>query len=287
MSPHISAFSLHRPECQKHPILVSSPHSGRVYPPDFCKIARMSMDGLRLSEDRFVDLLVEDIGALGVPVLTANLPRSFVDLNRSPMELDRQLISGISTEFIQAPITSRVRQGLGGVPRVAANGAEIYNRRLPMRDVRRRLLHYYFPYHKMLRSLIVSTCANFGFAVLLDFHSMPSSSVNISKDIPRTIVLGNAFGRAAPAHLTGKALEIFSNLGYQVFENQPYSGGFITRHYGQMGRNIFVLQIEVSRAAYMDEKTLKLQEGFHGVKGEITQFVANFAKGLQLLQAAE
>jgi len=286
-APHISAFSLYRPECQKLPILVSSPHSGRLYPSDFQKIVRISMDGLRLSEDRFVDLLVEDIPGLGVPVLVANLPRSFIDLNRSPMDLDPELISGMPTTLTQGPMSPRVRQGLGVVPRVAANGAEIYNHTLSIAEARRRLLRYYFPYHKMLRALISSTRANFGFTVLFDVHSMPSRSVNISDDTPRTIVLGNAFGRAAPAHLTDMAMEIFSSLGYRVVRNTPYSGGFITQHYGQLDRGVFVLQLEISRASYMDEQTLMLRDSFGGVKADITQFVAKFARSLPLLQAAE
>ena len=96
-SPNIHTFSLDRPDCQRLPIVVSSPHSGRLYPSNFREIARISVDSLRLSEDRFVDLLVEDIPALGVQVLAANFPRSFVDLNRSPMDLDPELISGLST----------------------------------------------------------------------------------------------------------------------------------------------------------------------------------------------
>ena len=215
-SPNIHTFSLDRPDCQRLPIVVSSPHSGRLYPSNFREIARISVDSLRLSEDRFVDLLVEDVPALGVPVLAANFPRSFVDLNRSPMDLDPELISGLSTTLNKGLMSPRVRQGLGVVPRVAANGAEIYSQTLSIADARRRLLSYYFPYHKMLRTLLSSTCDNFGFAVLFDVHSMPSRSVNISGNTPRTVVLGNAFGSSAPAYLPDMAKKIFRGLGFQV-----------------------------------------------------------------------
>ncbi|MBT06412.1 MAG: N-formylglutamate amidohydrolase [Rhodospirillaceae bacterium] len=285
--PHIGTFSLDRPDLQRFPIVVSSPHSGRLYPSDFRKIARISVDSLRRSEDRFVDLLVEDIPVLGVPVLAANFPRSFLDLNRSPMDLDPELISGLSTTLTRGLMSPRVRQGLGVIPRVAANGAEIYNQSLSIGDARRRLLSYYFPYHKMLRALISSTCAKFGLAVLFDVHSMPSRAVNISGNAPRTVVLGNAFGSSAPAYLTDMALKIFSRLGYQVFRNEPYSGGFITQHYGQLERGVFVLQVEICRAAYMDEETLRPREGFSGVKKDLAQFVMEFAESLSLLQAAE
>ena len=286
-SPNIHTFSLDRPDCQRLPIVVSSPHSGRLYPSNFREIARISVDSLRLSEDRFVDLLVEDIPALGVPVLAANFPRSFVDLNRSPMDLDPELISGLSTTLTKGLMSPRVRQGLGVVPRVAANGAEIYSQFLSIADARRRLLSYYFPYHKMLRTLLSSTCDNFGFAVLFDVHSMPSRSVNISGNTPRTVVLGNAFGSSAPAYLTDMAMKIFRGLGYQVLRNDPYSGGFITQPYGQVDRGVFVLQVEICRAAYMDEETLRPWNDFAGVKRDLAQFVVDFAESLPLRQAAE
>ena len=122
-----SSFFLSKPGSQKLPFVISSPHSGRCYPPEFQRMSRVSVAGLERSEDRFVDLLVRGVVDLGVPVLGANFPRSFVDLNRSPTDLDPQLISGISGVFVQETISEKVRQGLGVLPRLAANGAEIYD----------------------------------------------------------------------------------------------------------------------------------------------------------------
>jgi N-formylglutamate amidohydrolase len=84
-----------------------------------------------------------------------------------------------------------------------------------------------------------------------------------------------------------EAAVIFSNLGYRVLRNKPYSGGFITQHYGSPGEGISVLQIEISRAAYMDEQTLKPRRSFDRVKADVALFISTFADRLKLAQAAE
>ena len=282
-----SSFLLSKPDSQKLPLVISSPHSGRCYSPEFQRMSRVSVAGLERSEDRFVDLLLRGVVDLGVPVLEANFPRSFVDLNRSPTDLDPQLISGISGVFVRETISEKVRQGLGVLPRLAANGAEIYDQLLPISEARRRLLYYYFPYHKMLRALLSATKARFGFVVLMDFHSMPSRSVGEGSSVANSVVLGDAFGTSALSDVADEAAVIFSNLGYRVLRNKPYSGGFITQHYGRPGEGISVLQIEISRAAYMDEQTLKSRRSFDRVKADVALFISAFADRLKLAQAAE
>jgi len=282
-----SSFFLSKPDRQKLPFIISSPHSGRCYYPEFERMSRVSVAGLERSEDRFVDLLVRGVVDLGVPVLEANFPRSFVDLNRSPTDLDPQLISGISGVFVQETVSEKVRQGLGVLPRLAANGAEIYDQLLPISEARRRLLYYYFPYHKMLRELVRATKARFGFVVLMDFHSMPSKSVDGDSSVTNSVVLGDAFGKSALSDVADEAAVIFSNLGYRVLRNRPYAGGFITQHYGRPGDGISVLQIEVNRAAYMDEQTLKPRESFDRVKADVAVFISAFANRLKLARAAE
>ena len=42
-------------------------------------------------------------------------------------------------------------------------------------------------------------------------------------------------------------------LGYSVRRNDPYAGGYITRHYGRPREGMHALQIEIARELYMDE----------------------------------
>ena len=44
--------------------------------------------------------------------------------------------------------------------------------------------------------------------------------------------------------------------------NKPYAGGFITEHYGNPAADCHALQIEVSRALYMDERRFERSERF-------------------------
>ena len=273
-----SSFLLSKPDSQKLPLVISSPHSGRCYFPEFQRMSRVSVAGLERSEDRFVDLLLGGVVDLGVPVLEANFPRSFVDLNRSPTDLDPQLISGISGVFVRETISEKVRQGLGVLPRLAAGGAEIYDRLLLISEARRRLLYYYFPYHKMLRALLSATKARFGFVVLMDFHSMPSRSVGEGSSVANSVVLGDAFGTSALSDVADEAAVIFSNLGYRVLRNKPYSGGFTTTNYGNPLNGIHVLQIEINRGLYMDEYRIRRSDGMSNLTQQIAEFTCALTK---------
>ena len=48
--------------------------------------------------------------------------------------------------------------------------------------------------------------------------------------------------------------------------NSPYSGGYITRKYGKKENNINVIQIEISKNYYMDEKTFELKKNLNNIK---------------------
>ena len=282
-----NSLSLSDPGIQETPVIVSSPHSGRKYPNEFQKMSRMPVAALERAEDRFVDMLVDRGVDLGVPVLAATFPRSFVDVNRSPLDLDPKLINGMSGLFTQKPLNQKVRQGLGVVPRLAGSGAEIYRCPLQITQARQRLLEYYFPYHKMLRALVDRTYDKFGYAIILDFHSMPSRSANGAHGAEGNVVIGDAYGRSARLDVVRNVARIFMDMGYKVLRNTPYAGGFITRHYGQPQKRISAIQIEISRATYMDEKTLQLNESFGKTRYDIASFLDTFSNTLAFGQAAE
>ena len=282
-----NSFSLSDPAIQEVPLVVSSPHSGRNYPSEFQKMSRMPLVALARSEDRFVDMLVDGSVGLGIPVLAASFPRSFVDVNRSPLDLDPKLINGISGLLAQQPLNEKVQQGLGVVPRLAGGGAEIYRDSLQIRQVRKRLLRYYFPYHKMLKALVARTCDKFGYAIILDFHSMPSKSLNVTHGGQGNVVIGDVYGRSATLGIVHNVVNAFVDMGYKVLRNQPYAGGFITQYYGKPRARISAVQIELSRASYMDEKTLQPNENFINTRSDITSFLDSFSRSLEDSCAAE
>ena len=284
------------PKIQTLPLVLASPHSGRDYPPAFLRHAHLAKSALRMSEDAFVDTLFAAAPDRGAPLITALFPRTFVDANREPLELDPAMFS----DRLPWPVnrnSPRVRGGLGVIARVGANGAPIYDRRLPVAEARERIRQHYFPYHRALRQLVHDTRQRFGHVILLDCHSMPSQAVarlsvtigRVSNEPARPIdfVLGDCHGASCTSDITDSAEEVLTDLGYTVARNSPYAGGFTTRHYGHPERGIHALQIEVNRALYMDEATLERHAGADRLAEELGEAIAHIAGASPIARAAE
>ena len=99
MSAHIvdeldPPFEVAEPVALSGPVVCNSPHSGRSYPAEFLAQTRLDLSVLRRSEDTFVDELFAEAVRLGVPMMRAHFPRSFLDVNREPYELDPRMFEG-------------------------------------------------------------------------------------------------------------------------------------------------------------------------------------------------
>ena len=193
---HNRAYSILRPAEQTMPLVVSSPHSGRDYRPDFLAVSRLDAVTLRRSEDSFVDELFTAAPACGAPLLHALFPRAYVDPNREAYELDPAMFEDSLPDYANTR-SPRVRGGLGTIARVVANGAEIHRHKLRVAEALERIRSFYRPYHAALARLIHETRERFGNAVLIDCHSMPSIGGPMDRD-PGTsrvdIVLGDRHG---------------------------------------------------------------------------------------------
>ncbi|MGE5503292.1 MAG: N-formylglutamate amidohydrolase [Actinomycetota bacterium] len=267
------------PPEQTVPLVFASPHSGTDYPADFVAASRLDAHALRRSEDSFVDQLFACAPGHGAPLIAALFPRAFCDPNREPYELDPTMFSGPLPDHVNSR-SARVVAGLGTIPRVVANGAEIYAAKLPAAEAERRIARYYRPYHDRLRRLVDDTRRRFGWSLVVDCHSMPSVGGPTDRDhgLSRVdVVLGDCFGAACAPLFTMIAEETLRRLGYRVVRNTPYAGGFTTRHYGQPRQGSHALQIEVNRALYMDEATHQPISGFAPLAADLEQVVAALA----------
>jgi N-formylglutamate deformylase len=247
---------LDRPERQRLPLVLASPHSGTLYPAGFLAQSRLPLLDLRASEDSHIDTVFRAGPALGVPLLSAVFPRVYVDVNRARLELDPAMFHDALP--LQAVTESpRVRSGLGTLPRVAGEGQCIYRAPLSFADAERRLRACYDPYHAALSGLIDETRAAFGQCTVVDCHSMPSSAVvgTGGRRGPPDIVLGDRNGESCDASVTDAADAVLRAAGFRVRRNKPYAGGYTTSHYGRPGLGVHVLQIEINRAIYMNEAT--------------------------------
>ena len=258
------------------PLVFASPHSGSFYPPEFVAASPLDLAMLRRSEDCYVDQIFSEAPRLGAPLVRALYPRAYLDVNREPYELDPEMFNGALPSF--ANTTSvRVGAGLGTIPRIVATRREIYRGKLEFQEAERRVEAVYRPYHRALGALIARAHAKFGFCILIDCHSMPSTGlpVSLSGD-PRSIdmVLGDRSGLSCAPAVTDAVDSFLSQRRYRVARNNPYAGGFTTQHYGDPGNGTHALQLEINRNLYMDESTFKPRARFEALKRDITDLMA-------------
>lgn len=257
-----------RPHGAAAAVVYSLPHSGRYYPDSFVAQARQSGKGLRASEDAFVDDMVGLSPDLGVFGIACRYARAFCDVNRNPLELDARLIRG---ELPKAALSlsARVKAGFGVVARRIAAGQDIYRQPLDMEEVQRRIDLVHRPYHRALGKLIVEAAAQGGPVRLIDWHSMPSSSLGQISGPKPDIILGNLHGESCSEALTRKIKGVLEKQGLRVGLNRPFAGGYIIEHYGRPAgldiggtpARVEAIQIEINRAIYMDEATMEPHSG--------------------------
>ncbi len=270
-SDKIPPFSVSAPAEQRVPYVFNSPHSGRVYPPSFLRSSKLDTSQIRGSEDFHVDDLFQDVVRIGAPLVKANFPRAFVDANREPYELDEKLF-GEKLPSYSNKKSVRVACGLGTIARVVAESQEIYHEKPTIDEALERVENLYRPYHEYLRKLLARTHVQFGYSVLIDCHSMPSSAVGGSNASKPDIIIGDRFGTSCSFYISSAITEIFKDLGLKVARNKPYAGGFITEHYGRPDLGLHAVQIEINRGLYMDEKRLILTPGFEQLRTQIAMF---------------
>jgi N-formylglutamate deformylase len=247
------------------PLVVASPHSGRLYPTMLLAGSRLRLAQLRRAEDAFVDALLD--GIAGVPVLNATHARCWIDLNRRPDELDPAMFDGPLA--VPVALTERVQAGLGVIPRLAGQGLEIYARRLPAGEAAARLATLHAPWHGRLASLLDAARVRHGAALLLDCHSMPSPG----GPRPPQIVLGDCHGQSAAPAIVQAIEDHFRRAGYRVARNAPYAGGYTTRQHGRPAGGIHAVQIEIDRALYLDDHRLTLHTGAGRMRALLTGLV--------------
>ncbi|HEY8573140.1 N-formylglutamate amidohydrolase [Phenylobacterium sp.] len=260
------------------PLVFASPHSGRLYPDDMMAAAALDAVSIRRSEDAFVDDLIAGSAGLGASVIAARFARAYIDLNREAFELDPAMFADELPEFARAR-TARVAAGLGAIARVVSEGQEIYARKLTFAEARARIEGAHRPYHSALTRLIAEAHAAHGFAILIDWHSMPAAAAKAGgRERPCDIVLGDRFGAACAGLLTARVERELEALGYRVARNTPYAGGYTTEHYGRPARRTHALQIEINRALYLDEAKLVPTGGFDKLKGDIEALTRTLAQ---------
>lgn len=264
------------PSVDAVPLVVSSPHSGQIYPPSLLGEIAVGPAELRRLEDGCVDRLFDCAPALGAPLLRARFARAYVDPNREAFELDAALFDHGLPGHVNASST-KARAGLGTVPS-RIGGLPIYRGALSFAEVEQRIRLAYWPYHLALQRLIARSLAEFGVALLLDCHSMPRQSAEGDDGALIDVALGDRYGRSCATTVVDHAERLLRGLGLTVARNRPYAGGYITARYGQPKTGVHALQIEIRRDLYMDETTLEPDAGLDQVRPLLRALLAHLAE---------
>lgn len=243
------------------PLVISFPHVGLEWPDDEPR-PRPAVDFAR-NADLAVDQLYPDAPLLGAATVRARFSRLLIDLNRAPDDVSAALVPDHPAPRPRQPpwATAGGRSppvhNRGLIWRTAVGNLPIFSGPLPYAELRVRLHRYYEPYHRAIEVLLERRRARFGYAVLLEAHSMPSS---VSGDL----VLGTFEGGACSPELEAAALAALASAGplgvsLAIRLNDPYRGGELVRKFGRPELGIHALQLEVNRALYMDEASLQLR----------------------------
>ncbi len=274
-------YTLFMPRAEAMPVLLSIPHSGTHYLQAFLDRSSLDEMQIRQSEDSFIDMFFAMAAHYGAHVLIANYPRAFVDLNRAENELDPYLIKQ-KLKKSDINFSTRTAAGLGVIPRVVAENTPIYPDKIDLKEAQKRLTHIYRPFHNALQQTITHIKQKFGYVILLDMHSMPShllDDIATHHNEPMIdITIGDKYGRACATHVSVAIASYFRDRNYHVSLNQPYSGGFITTHYGKPTKAQHAVQIEINRKLYMDEKKFMPHEGFETLRAHLHGLVSYIAR---------
>ncbi len=275
MSSLSPPFEILAPAEWTAPAVFNSPHSGRDFPEVFLRQTRLPLTTLRKSEDCFVDELFASCIDHGAPMLRALVPRSYIDLNREPYELDPRMFSAELPGYANTG-SPRVAGGLGTIPRIVSEGEDIYRGRLDFAEVRKRIEQIYIPYHRTLSALTNAVLSKAGEVLLVDCHSMPASAtahVAPPGGGPVDVVLGDRFGASCAEDISAFIEERLARHGLKVLRNKPYAGGFITQNHGAPHRGQHALQIEINRGLYMNETSLEKTGDFQTVRAVLEDMV--------------
>jgi N-formylglutamate amidohydrolase len=241
-----ATFVRHGPAEPLSPVILSVPHAGRDYPEALRSAIRVPVDALRGLEDRHADAI-----ALAArreeTLLVAPRARAWIDLNRAEHERDPRLDDGAWPHG--APLSAKVRSGLGLVPRRVGSAGDIWQRRLSADEVQQRIHADHRPWHAAIEAALAAAHMRFGVAVLLDVHSMPALG---DPATAARLVPGDRFGKSAAARFLGRIEGVARAHGVRTAANTPYSGGHILERHGNPRRGVHAIQLEFDRSLYLD-----------------------------------
>lgn len=264
---------VHEAQGPLSPLVLDSPHSGSDYPPDFDHVCERDL--LRRAEDHLVDRLYGFAPALGVPLICAPFPRSYLDVNRAPEDIDPALLAPHEREGLVP--TAKSALGVGLVWRLLDGREPIYGRPLTRAELASRIERCWVPYHRAVAGAIDAAHARHGVSVHINCHSMPARSSlypsALAHTMPYDFLVGDRDGSTASAALTRRVAELLRADGHRVGINEVFKGVELVRRHAapELGRHS--IQIEINKRLYMDEERHAAHDGYARVQALLDRMV--------------
>lgn len=266
------------------PLVVDSPHSGLKFPADARCVA--PADALLTSWDAYVDRLMASTPEAGGTLIAASFHRAYIDANRDELDVDRELLGEPWPELVPTAYSAR---GMGLIRRWALPGVPMYDRPLAVSEVKRRITHYYRPYHAALQKALDEAHQQFGAVWHVDCHSMKSTgnAMNVDSGQARPdLVISDGEGTTADPQFTAWAAQCWRDLGYRVNVNDPYKGGGIVRRYGAPHLKRHSIQLEFNRKLYMNEATFEPNAGIEKLEDDVRTFLIQLRQHIHMAAPA-
>lgn len=137
---------------------------------------------------------------------------------------------------------------------------------------------YYFPYHNKLNNLVNSALRTNKKTILIDCHSFSKEIIMNGKisNLPDICIGYNDYFEK-DEQLLKITLNYFSNLGYNIVVNYPYSGAMIPNCLMKnRNKNFASIMIEINKNLYMNG--LKKSQNFSKLKNEIFGYLTYVKK---------
>lgn len=236
-----SPFRIVQPKTPLRPILLSVPHCGTAFPDDLRDLYHTQHLQHPDDTDWFVHQLYDFAHEMGITVIHAHYSRYVIDLNRDPEGKALYNDGRVITEL---------------VPTRTFADQPLYRNAPPDESaIQDRRMRYFDPYHQQIRHQLDQLRHVFPHVLLWDAHSIRRSVPTIRTQPFPDLILGNQDGKTAASAVIDTALQHLSRGSYTVSHNEPFKGGYITRHFGSPTQGIHALQLEMTKALYMDEDT--------------------------------
>lgn len=275
-------FAIALPQTKPIALVCDSPHSGTAYPDDFGYSAALA--DLRRCEDTLVDALWSGVPHVGGTLIHAHFPRSYIDANRACADIDVAMLSEPWPGDV-LPSERCITLGNGLVFSKTTTLADIYDRKLAVSEVQRRIDSCWKPYRNALSDALCVAKAAFGRVWHLNLHSMPSNAYErlgrVSSTPLADVVVGDLQGRSCSPALTRCVAEAFRALGYRVSVNDPYAGQDLLREHGLPGFGCESLQIEINRKLYLDEDTREPNARYPQTRDDVNRALRVIAAFIQ------